>query len=265
MRIRNLLIAVLILAALPLAARAQLNADQYFRGGSFMLTFEVGGAAFTDFQRSQAVPLAGGAGLAGFERRVSARTAATLGGWASYWITDGFGVRAGVGYAPSAFRVWNEQSAQDFLDLQSGYEARSYAGLAVWMANGAAVFRFPTRFGRVSPYALLGGGIVRYDSQDDAELPPEARVQFAGGQWSGAAGLLGLGAAIPLQSRNMMLSFELTDHITRTPLDDRGRGEHFELGGVALQMNPDPDAGTDGVGLTNNLRLVVGITLLLAR
>jgi hypothetical protein len=26
-------------------------------------------------------------------------------------------------------------------------------------------------------------------------------------------------------------------------------------------IDPDPDSGTDGVGLTNNLRLVLGITL----
>jgi len=226
-----------------------------------MFTVEVGGAAFTDFQRGQAMPVSTNSELGDFQRRISARTSATVGLWTSYWISDGVGIRAGGAFVPSAFRVWNEESAQRIIDERSGQETRSYAGLGIWMGEASVVFRFPASFGRVTPYALIGGGVVHYDSRKDAELPPEARRQFAEGAWSGAAGVVGIGAAIPLQRRNFLLSFELTDHITRTPLDDRGRGEQFELGGVPLVIDPDPGSGTDGVGLTNNLRLVLGITI----
>jgi hypothetical protein len=261
----RLFIAIVFALLTCSTATAQARADSYLAKGSLMLTVEVGGAAFTDFQRGQAAPVAPTSELSDFERRVSARTSATVGAWMSYWVTSGVGVRVGGAWVPSAFRVWNEESAQQVIDARSGLETRSYAGLGVYMGEAAAVFRFPTDLGRVTPYAIIGAGIVHYAARDDAELPPEARRQFATGKWSGAAALVGLGAAIPLQRRDILLSFELTDHIARTPLDDRGAGEQFELGDMSFQLDPDPHTGSDGVGLTNNLRLVLGMTLPLRR
>jgi len=248
----------LLLAASP--ARAQVSAEPWLRAGTLMLTFELGGAAFTDFQRAQARSLDDAGSLPDFQRRVSARTSATLGASAVWWMGDSWALRVGGAWVPTHFSVWNEESAQRVLDERGDGNRETYARLSVWMADVAMVFRFPRSFGRVTPYGIVGGSYVAYRATDEEMLPPEARRNYDG-TWATPAGLLGIGAFIPLQRKNLLLAFELTDHIGRTPLDDQGRGETFELSGIPLQLDPDPRSGTDGVGLTSNLRLAVGLTL----
>ena len=248
---------------LPGSVHAQVTADPWFRAGTFMLTVEVGGAAFSDFERTQARPVNGGLELGDFSRRVSARTAGSVGAWASYWIGDGWGVRTGMAFVPSSFTVWNEDVARAALETLRPAEADpTYASLAIWMASLSGIFRFPHSFGRVAPYGIVGAGLVRYHASADAEMPPEARGRFASGDWQTGAGVIGIGAAIPLQRRNLLMSFELTNHISRTPLGNESAGEMFELGGVAMQIDPDDSTSGDGdVGMTSHLRLALGLTL----
>jgi hypothetical protein len=47
-------VIALLALAMPAGATAQLSAEPSFRSGTWMFTVEVGGAAFTDFQRTQA-------------------------------------------------------------------------------------------------------------------------------------------------------------------------------------------------------------------
>lgn len=254
--------ATLLAAVLSPPANAQDPAERWSRAGTWTLTAELGGAAFSDFQRGRARPVDESVELGEFERRVSGRTSTTVGARATYWLFDGWGVRVGAAFVPSGFSVWNEEAAQRVLDERGTGEPAVYAPLRIWMADLAAVFRLPRVFGRVAPYGVAGGGVVRYGAGYEAELPPEARSRFAGGVRTGAAAVVGVGGAIPLQRRSLLLSFEITNHMTRTPLDDTGAGERFELGGVPLQLVTEPErGGTDGVGLTSNLRLVVGLTL----
>jgi len=238
------------------------SAEPWF-GRSIMITAELGGAAFSDFQRAVARPApaaAGEFGVGDFRRRVSARTTGTVGGALTWWVAGGAGFRASVSYSPTRFSVWNEDRAQRALDEVNG-EPPSYAKLETWMGSASAVFRFPFIMGRVVPYGIAGVGVVSYRLADDEEVPPEARARFADGGWTGPAIHFGVGSAIPLERHNLMLTFELTNHLSRTPLDDEGLGEAFEISGVPLHLASDPGRGSDGIGTTNHLRLTVGLTL----
>lgn len=237
------------------------TAEPWF-GRSIMITAELGGAAFSDFQRALArpAPAAGDFDVGDFRRRVSARTTATVGGAITWWVVSGAGVRASVSYSPTRFSVWNENRAQRALDEVNG-APQSYAKLETWMGSASAVFRFPFTMGRVVPYGIAGAGVVSYRLADDEEVPPEARARFAGGSWTGPAVNFGVGSAIPLERHNLLLTFELTNYLSRTPLDDEGLGEAFEISGVPLHLAADPGRGSDGIGTTNHLRLTIGLTL----
>jgi hypothetical protein len=238
----------------------QVSAEPAFRRGTWMLSAEVGGAAFTDFQRARAQPMAGD-DLPGFRRRVSAGTTATVGASVSYWLLDGWGLRGSLSYSPTRFSVWNEAHAQHVFDQFGTEDETTYARLGSWTASTTAVFRFPFSIGRVVPYGMVGAGVVHYRLADREEVPAEARQKFSDGQWSGAAAVFGIGSAIPLQRYGLLMTFELTNHLARTPLDDEGVGEWFEFGGTHMQIEHDPARGNDGVVTTNNLRLTLGLTL----
>lgn len=259
------LCVALTLGFAPVSSAAQAPpAEQWFRRGTVMLTVLAGGVAFTDFQRATVRATMADMQPSEFQRRVGARTTASIGGWMALWLSDAWGIRAGASYAPSSFAVRNEPSAQRALDDRADAPGApaDYAGLGVLHADVSILFRFPISLGRLVPYGLAGGGIVRYWRSGAGELPPEARDRFSRGAWSGAAGVVGVGTAIALQKGDLMLIFELTDHISRTPLDDAGAGEWFEVSGVRLQLEPDDTrVDTDGVGMTNSVRLLVGLSL----
>jgi hypothetical protein len=243
------------------------SAEQWFRPGTWLLSAHVGGAAFTDFQRAQARPVPGAdvdrTGYAGdFERRISATTSVAFVAGATYWGGTSWGVRLAGAYVPTRFSVHTREQALRVLaaDPESG-EPR-YASLGISMADVAIVFRFPHSLGRIVPYGVAGVGVVHYRVRGDEDLPAEARAGFADGGRTSPAAVFGLGAVLPLQRNNLLLSFELTNHLARTPLDDAGRGEPFDVGGVPMQLADDgPSADTDGIGMASNLRLSVGLTM----
>jgi hypothetical protein len=249
---------LLLLNAVP--AHAQLNAHSRFQPGTWMLSASLGGAAFTDFQRGVA-RASEDPELGDFRRRISAATTATATGSVTYWIGSNWGLRGSIGYAPSAFSVWNDDRAQRVLDARNGGERERYSGLSVWYLDATAIYRLPVRLDRLVPYGVVGGGMVEYRRSGAAELPPEARERFAGGGWRSAAAVIGLGTAVPLQRHDMLLNFELTNHLTRTPLNEEARGEWVQLGGVPVQLDREYDRGDDGIAVANHLRLSVGLTL----
>jgi hypothetical protein len=252
-------IACSLVCAAPVAA--QVSADPWFRAGTFMITVEAGGAAFTDFERSQARPVSESVALGDFRRRVSAQTSGSAGAWASYWLLNGVGLRAGLAYVPSGFTVWNDETAQEALGSDRESAAPRYASLDIWLASAAAILKFPRSFGRVAPYALIGGGVIRYNTSGEDSVPPEASEAFRDGSRQQAAALVGVGAAIPLQRNNLLLSFELTNHISRSPLGGSS-GAVFELSGVDMQIDSDPALRrSDAVDTTSHLRLSLGLTL----
>lgn len=242
-------------------AVARPSAEQWFRSGTWLLTAHVGGAAFTDFQRAQARPLSGAADLGDFERRVSATTSVAVGGTATYWGGTSWGLRVGGAYVPSRFSVHTGQQARRVLADRADREEMRYASLGIWMADATVVFRFPHTLGRIVPYGLAGAGAVHYRVRGDEDLPAEARAGFADGGRSSPAAVFGVGAVLPLQSNNLLLSFELTNHLARTPLADAGRGEWVEMSGVPVQVAGGEPRDTDTIGMTSNLRLSLGLTL----
>jgi hypothetical protein len=257
---KSLCTTILLCVTATTGAAQPPSAEPWLRRGTWLVTVEFGGAAFSDFQRTLATPAAGVGDVPKLERRISASTTATLGASVEYWMSDGVAVRTSLSFAPARFRVWNDAEGQRALARHGNAEAAAAAALGVWFADAALAFRLPLHLSRVVPYGLVGGGAVHYRVRDHAALPPEARRRFADGDWTGPAGVIGIGATLPLQRNNLLMSFELTNHIARTPLDDEGAGEWFEVAGLPFQIGQG-DGSADAIALTNNLRLTLGLTL----
>jgi uncharacterized protein YjeT (DUF2065 family) len=256
-------VAILACGAAVLATPAlaqTVTAEPWFRAGTWMFAAELGGAAYSDFQRSLARAVSPDSEIPDFHRRVSGATTVTGGASVTWWIRNGWGIRAAGSYTPTRFSVWNEEHGQKALD-DGGATRPTYAKLATWTAAANVVFRFPRTLARVVPYGIVGAGMVQHRIVDDEELPPEARSAFADRQWRAPAGVFGVGAVVPLQRNNLLLTFELTNHLTEAPLRGNGTGERFELAGHELELVEDDDRGRDDVSLTNYLRLTIGLTL----
>lgn len=259
--IRALLVFAIATAAAGPVRGQKVSAEPSLTAGTWHFTLDAGGAAFSDFQRAMAQQVTGGPGSARFERRVSPGTSSTVGGSVARWVTRGAAVRAAVAYAPSRLSAWNEPSGQRVLDANGNGAADPGAKLGVWLASGSLLFRLPVQLGRVIPYGIAGAGVVHYRVADTAALPPEARARFADGTWTGPAAVFGIGTTLPLQRNNMLLSFELTNHLVRTPLNDDGGGEQFEVSGVPLQISHDTRRSPDAISVASNLRLTMGLTI----
>lgn len=253
---------VFAIAAAPCAIAAQVSAEPWLRPGTLNLAVEIGGAAFSDFHSARARPVVPITDMHDFQRRVSARTSITLGATGTYWVGAGWGVRLAGAFVPTRFSVWNEESAELRLDPFPLDEDPMYASLGVWLGSGAVTFRFPRSFGRVVPYGMVGAGVVHYSLRDDSALPAEARTQFDGGARTMPAALLGVGATVPLQREGMLLNFELTNHLSRSPIDSSRHGDPFIISGVPIELAPGSDtSGLHGTGMTSNLRLTLGLTM----
>lgn len=235
-------------AVAPVAA--QTPAERLFQKGVVTVGISGGGAAFSDFQRGEAIN-----GSTEFDRRLSAQTTVAVAANVTYWPARQWGVRVHGSYSPSRF-VLNEA------EQQSGRVSAeaSLARLGVFMADFDILFRAPIVWGRVAPYGLIGAGAVEYRANPalTAPIPAEAETSFQSGRRRLFAGVLGIGARIPLDDHDFHLTFELTDHITRSPVDSPVQG--MTRDGVFL----DPDGwGTedDGAGVTSHVRLMVGLAM----
>lgn len=254
---RTVLVLLCLLSPAPVAAQG--TAGRALERGTWLIAAELGGVAFTDFRRVRARAVMGSDGLP-VERRVSASTTATVGARLAYWARASWGLRGGISYSPSSFRVMHDESAERVLAVQGSEEPNDYASLAVWSSDVAVLFLFPHSFGRVTPYGVLGAGAVHYARGRDAELPPEAREQFAAGTRTQAAAVFGIGATLPLQRHDLLLSFELTNHLSRSPLAGARAHETFAVDGVSMEPAPGDEA-QDANRVANQLRLVVSLTL----
>jgi hypothetical protein len=244
------LIAVL-LAGTASPLHAQSVADRLFRRHELTLGLAGGGAAFSDFQRAQAV-----ADGDVFDRRISAQTTVAFSGTVTYWISRYWGVRAQASYSPSRFVQRTPGEAM-------GEEQALYAPLAVYMMDGDVLFRAPIVLGRVAPYGLIGAGMIEYraDPGTDDPLPAEVEETFEGDRQRRFAGVMGVGAVIPLDRHPFRLTFELSNHVSRSPVEAPSAGRVRE--GAII----DPDGwhdDDDGSGLTSHVRLMIGVALPIA-
>ena len=263
--------AAICLHVLPASSRAQarprLSADYLFKPGNIALTISAGGSAFTDFQQDPARVVATGSNLpprtsGDYSRHISAQTTATAGAAVAVWLTSTFAVQLQGGYTPTRFRVTNEASGPDAEVIHSADSTR-YARLDLWNVSGNLLFRPPVNFGRVSPYAILGAGAVRFQVRDDISMvPPEAQSRFTNNRRTQFLAVIGAGAVIPLQRKRLLLSFDITDHLTHTPLRDRSPTTSIETDGSEILIRPEGESeGPGGILMTSNVRLTVGLTI----
>jgi hypothetical protein len=268
---RGYFIAAVLFAPPLLASSATAQQrNPLTRMGGLVISVFAGGAAYTDLQRSAArVELTSTSvqpQTAEFTRRLSPETSPALAVAAGYWFTPHWGIRAHVGLAPSRFDVMvSEREAallpQDSLLLGPSY----FAPVTIWTGDVQMLVRAPfTPRGRVAPYGILGGGVIRYVAGNSAPLPPEAEPAFAADRSRTKASIvLGAGAMVPLQRHSLALSFELTDHLARTPVErtpSRMLSEGSAIRVVTSELNEQSVEGR--VRTTSHVRLLVGLTWL---
>jgi len=250
-------ILVLVLALGTAApAAAQVSAEHLFRRGTMALTIAAGGAAFTAFQRATEQP---DTGSISFQRRLSAGTSAAVGADLIWWAGRAWGVRAHASYMPSRFAVRHDRQGEDWLRTTSrSPQLPAYSPLRIWAADLSLLLRPPFTLGRVAPYGIVGAGLVSYRPASVRALPPEAAVAFGHGPRTSAAAVAGVGAAVPLQKGDMLLSFALTDHITRTPVAEPAAAMAYRDQRNRTSLHPSETAP---VRLTSNVRLLLGLTI----
>jgi len=217
---------ILGLAAGPVGAQVEAPTSPTWRPHQVTVSALGGGAAYSSFLTVE---------LATGDERLTARTAMAVAGALGYWPRRGWGVRLHGGWAPTRF----ERERRGGNEPGTPPDARG-ANLSVWMADLDLLIRLPIGLGRVEPYGVVGGGVVRYVADESAALPSEARGDFAAGTSTRGALVLGAGALIPMQRRDLLLTFEVTDHVVRSPV----RGPTGQAASV-----------------TSNVRLLVGLTL----
>jgi hypothetical protein len=230
---------------------SELQAERLLRRNVLTLGLSAGGAAFSDFQRAQAVTRE-----EVFDRRISAQTSVAFSATATYWISRYWGIRAHGSYAPTRFVLRTPTE-------EMGEEQALYSSLRVYMLDGDVVFRAPIVLGRVAPYGLVGAGTVIYraDPGTDDPLPAEVVQTFDGDRQRRFAGVMGVGAVIPLDRHSFHLTFELTNHVTRSPVEAPQGGSREE----GVLIDPDGWGGDDdGAGLTSHVRLMIGVSLPIA-
>ncbi len=247
---RYIVLVLILLASAPRPSAAQLSADYLFRPGVISLTVMGGGVAFSDFRRESEWIDTDQA----FERRISASTSVLAAGAVTYWLGRRWGVRLHASYAPSRFEVRSAES-YTMVEEQREQGEPSLSRLDVWMYDADVLFRLPLSVGRVQPYGLVGAGGVEYQlrTSDGEVVPEEVDLAFSGGRKRRFAGVVGVGALVPLERHRLLLNFELTNHVTRTPL--------YEDALPDLALDPESEHRIDEVGYTSSVRLMLGLTV----
>ena len=213
----SMILAVLVIAP-ALHAQTGVRPPQGWSLGVYL-----GGAAFTDFQRSNIRAVGVSVDGEPIEREllqsVGAQTSSVVAATIAYWPTQNWGFRARAAYAPTRFETVIPQADAEFLNMPrpaaTGSEFRS---LAITSYEGQVLFRLPTIRHRIMPYGIFGGGVVRYTLRSgDEPIPQEAESDFESGRQTRPAVTLGLGVMHGLRP-GWGLHFELIDQISQTPV-----------------------------------------------
>jgi hypothetical protein len=120
-------------------------------------------------------------------------------------------------------------------------DSTRFAALDVMTGDLQALFRLPTIKNRVMLYGIVGGGVARYEVRGEEPLPTEAAEDFESGEKVRPGGMFGIGAMLPFRNRAFRLHFELTDHMSGTPIEA-----------------DVPRSGESEIRLTNSVRFMVG-------
>lgn len=258
--------AVLLAGSLAFALTSNAGAQTGIRPPQgWSLGIAGGAAAFSDMQRgTMRVVRPGGSGSEERElaRRVGAETSTTLGAYISFWPSRNWGLRAHASWAPSRFETVMKEGDAEFAGVpMTSAESQALAELNIVSTDLQLLFRLPTIKNRVMLYGILGGGLARYSVQSgDEPVPPEAEGDFEGGVKVRPAGSFGLGAMLPLRNRALRMHFELTNHMSATPLEG-GDGETIVTDDGTIELLPrDEPAGERRVTVVSGVRFVVGLS-----
>lgn len=261
MKKRLCIIASFVVAAVPAIAEAQTGITPP-RGWS--LGVSAGAAAFSDMQRGSVRvfrPTPTGIEEREMARRVGAETSTSLAGYLAYWPSRNWGMRLHGSYSPSRFETVMQERDAEYAGMpSSSEEGERLAGLSIVSADMQLLFRLPTIKRRVMLYGILGGGAARYAVESGEEpVPEEAEGDFEGGVRVRPAGVLGLGAMLPMRNRAFRLHFELTNTISGTPLKGGFQQAFVDAKGEEVAFDPrDEPAGERRVYVMNNVRFMVG-------
>jgi len=162
----------------------------------------------------------------------------SLGAAIAYWPSPAWGVRIQSGVAFTRYSLLVPPPDDDAPVDSSGPDLR------IWSHDVSVLIRAPvTPGGRVMPYGVVGGGVLHYQGGVRPSVAPFDPVRSA----VRPAVVVGLGAMVPLEQGGTGLTFEVLDHIARTPIAAPGGGE----------------PATGHVRWANHLRLTVGISVML--
>jgi hypothetical protein len=235
--------------------------------GGFVLSAWAGGAANSDLQRSQAraewVAADGGLRTRQFARRLTAETSAAYGLGAAYWFDKHWGLRVRGGLSPSHLEISVSERETAGIPFDSAVTGPArYRSMRVWTYDAQLLVRAPiTPRGRIAPFGFLGAGRLVYDAAGTGRLPPEAASTFQANRRPGRfAIVLGASALVPLQRENLALSFELSAHALRTPVEPPARSR---LTGDQIEVIMSPATGAGGsepVRLTTHVELLIGLS-----
>ena len=266
MRVRNFIGFALVLG---IAGMAQAQDRKPNTMGGLVLSAWGGGTAFSDLQRFSAearwqLPT-GEFQSRALDRRLSAVTAPMIGIAAAYWWSPRWGMRTQLGYSPSRFDVTVPEDEMPRVQTQATKTDEShFRSLGIMSIDAQLLYRLPvTPGGRVAPYALAGVGMLRYSTTGNDPLPPEAQPAFSSrSSRNKPAGVFGLGVLVPLQREHYALSFELTDHIARTPFT-RSAAALLQEGPLTVLTSQRTAPADDRVSMTNHVSLLVGFSWLM--
>ncbi len=223
-----------------------------------------GVAAYSDFQRGSVMvtrPTAEGVEERELARRVGAKTSTALSGYLSFWPSANWGLRLQGTWAPTRFETLMKESEAEFAGVpRSSEEDARLAGLDVLSADLQLLFRLPTIRNRIMPYGILGGGIMQYRAAGGAPLPEEAEEEFGQGHRIRPTGVFGAGAMLPLSNRAFRMHFELTNHLTSTPVQGGSAQAVETTDGTILFAPAAQPPGETRVKLTSTVRFMVGLS-----
>lgn len=245
----------LLAAALAAAMGASAAVAQEIRPVVTLGVFG-GGGAFSDLQRQDLRLIHPTSGIVRLDdQTVAAHPGAAVGAHLTYW-RGSWGLRLQGGYGNTRVDVQRAGSAGE--DGPSG----DGAAVDLWNYDLAIAFRLPLSLRVARPYAVVGGGGIEYRLKpgDDAAGP----MWLFGGETKKThmAGLVGVGAEVPLASRGFALAFEVDNHFSRTPVAAR---EGTWSDGEGSESTPSSDrtdlpSTTRRVNFVNQVRVKVGLT-----
>lgn len=176
------------------------------------------------------------------------------------WLSETWGVRLEASASWPAVRPVYGEGGQDFLDAGGG-SAEVDGRLSSLEATGAVLFRLPVEHPFYTPYALMGLGVRRYDPGHET-LPAGADSAFAGGARTAVAGVVGIGAYVPVRE-NVFLQVEALRRVTPTPIGNHVTGMVFEGDSLRVVFLDPADAGDTTIDTIAGWRFSVGLSFLI--